>query len=93
MESLYLLILLPVMSLRTQAVAFLDICLLLASQQYEDERTTTAGFMEEGDQLLLLASQQYKFEAIATVESPETSTSARGVWSVNLHFSSFTQKN
>ena len=45
---------------RTQAVAFLDICLLLASQQYE---ATTAGFTEEGDQLLLLASQRYENEA------------------------------
>ena len=52
-----------------------DSSLLLASQQYE--AAAAAISTEEEDQLLLLASQQYKNEDFATIEPPETSTSAR----------------
>ena len=51
--------------------------LLLALQQYKDKAAATAASMEEEDQLLLLASQQYENENFATIEPPETSTSAR----------------
>ena len=52
-----------------------DSSLLFASQQYE--AAAAAISTEEEDQLLLLASQRYENEDFATIEPPETSTSAR----------------